>query len=285
MISQELMDEIIFASSKNQIISKELIEKIVIDIIHKCDSMTQDIFQGLFFHKLDWNFAIAALAPNGKIIADYDEIVSLCSELDYMTYLEKNLYIIHYLLHEIEHLKEDSKLKKHNSESKILKYGSARYVYYKYYDHAIKKTNDEDKAEKYADKKYKLFYQNNWDIIPCERIAEITARKNVLDSLKNYTDYETNYFKEYKGLTKFYINGLKMGYKKLEPGKYSMPIIEYFSNLKRLSDLEKLVIELNLKTISKETISFDSERKMLYGFPIKPIDVIEINKIRVKGRR
>ena len=139
MISQELMDEIIYVSLKNQIISKELIEKIVIDIINNCDVVTQNLFNGLYFEKIDWEFAIAALEPNSRIVADYDEILSLCEDSTHMTFLEKNLYILHYIFHEIEHLKEDSKIMKNDYESIILKYGSGKYIYNRYYNSVSKK--------------------------------------------------------------------------------------------------------------------------------------------------
>ena len=76
MISNELLDEIIFVSLKNEIISKELIEKIVFSIIEDCDELTQNYFSDITFEDEEWNFAIASCDKDGKINISYDKIKS-----------------------------------------------------------------------------------------------------------------------------------------------------------------------------------------------------------------
>ena len=109
--------------------------------------------------------------------------------------------------------------------------------------------------------------------------------ENLLDSLKQYPNSEEFYFKEYKGLNNFYINGLKMAYRKLENGRYNIPIIDYFANIGRLRDIEKLGFNLDRKKTPRELETFDIETKMMYGMPITSKDVIEINKMKIKTRR
>ena len=285
MINEELLDEIIYVSLKNEYISKKLIEKIVLDIIVNCDLITQNEFGGLYFEKMEWDFAIAALKPDSTIVADYDEILDISKGEQNQTYLEKNLYILKYLMHEIEHLKEYSKKLKGDYEAKIIKFGDGAYIYDRYYLPMFSKTKKREFSENFASKKYKLFYKNNWSIIPCERIAEITSRKNLLDSLKQYPDYEKNYFKEYKRLTNFYINGLKLAYRKLESGRYNVPIIEYFTNLDRLSDIKRLGFDAESKKMRKEIKILTPQTRMMYGMPITPKDIIEINKMKIKTGR
>ena len=76
-----------------------------------------------------------------------------------------------------------------------------------------------------------------------------------------------------------------MGYKKQNGKNYNIPIIEYFTSLERLQDIEKLGFNLTQKRLPSEASIFDVETKMMYGFPIKPIDVIEINKMKIRTRR
>ena len=125
------------------------------------------------------------------------------------------------------------------------------------------------------------------------------ARKNILvlekeiyggqilkaDKVKNYPGFKEKYFVEYRQTNNEYIRAIKEGYRRLDKGKYSIPIIEYFTNLGRIKDLEKLGFNLEDKKLPVETRNFDTVTRMLYGFPVKPRDVIEINKMKIMTRR
>lgn len=275
MISSGLMDEIIYISLKDQFISKELIEKIVLDIISNCDETTQNLFGGLYFGNVNWDCMIAVVDANNNINANYDKMLELAN-MENKTYLEKNLKIMSYFFHEIEHVKEEFKKENNTFESKIVKYGCDEYISYQLSMQVLQKINNEDKAIKIIDRKYEKFNEKNWGIIPCERIAEVKARKAIIDSLVKYPGYNKKFFNEYKNLTNFYIAALKMEYCKHEYSASSAPIYRFFSSLDGLKNLKYLLsIKPNLST----------ETKMMYGFPIKPIEIIEVNKMKIKGRR
>ena len=284
MISNELLDEIIWFSFKNEFASKELLEKIVIDIVNNSDEITKNHFKGLEFVKSDWDFAVAGCYENGIITADYDALIE-----DYgnpqKSMLQNNLELIQCLMHEIGHLKHKSHKTLGTFESKLLKYSGASFISSIYFNRAYAKTNNIKLSGRIAVQKFRNFYENNIAIIPTERIAEIGSRKELLDSLKNYPSFDTKYFDEYKCANNTYIRSLKDGYHRLEKAKYSIPIIEYFMKLDRLCDLKKIGFDLDGRRLPEETIGFNSETKMLYGLPIKLSNVVEINKMKIKSRR
>lgn len=276
MINQELMDEIIYISLKNQYINKELIEKIVLDIIDNCDKLTQNLFGGIYFGKPSLNFFIAEADENNRIIANYEEMVKQGNLASYKSYLERNLKIIAYLLHEIEHLKENSKLRKNTFESDIIRLGNLEYIFERIFKRISEKVDNYKKSEILTLKKYEKFYEKQWTFIPIERIAETKARETILNSLINYNGFIEKFFTEYKNLTKYYINSLKMGYELGEYNKCMSPMFRFFKSLECMNDLDYII------NIAPKLTSQD---KMMYGLPIKPKDVIEINKIKIKGIR
>lgn len=275
MINQEFLDEIIYISLKKQFISKELIEKIVFNIISNCDETTQNLFGGLYFKDIKWDGMIAEVDENCNINANYDKMIELADK-DCRTHLEKNLEIMSYLLHEIEHLKEDLKKQDNTFESKIVNYGCNEFIYYKLKKLVLEKVKDGAKAKKIINSRYKKFNEKKWGLIPCERIAEVTARKNIVESLASYPGYDEKFFNEYKNLNNFYIDALKMEYPYREYSISSAPIYRFYNSLDELKRLKYI-----MSIVPKLTV----EEKMMYGFPIKPIDIIEINKMKIKGRR
>lgn len=276
MINQKLMDEIIYISLKNQYINKELIEEIVLDVIDNCDKLTQNLFGGIYFGKPSLDFFIAEADENNRIIANYEEMINQGNIANHQSYLERNLKIIAYLLHEIEHLKEDSKLQKNTFESDMIKLGNLEYIFEQILKKNLEKTDNYKIAEVKTLKKYEKFYEKKWSFIPIERIAEAKARETILNSITTYDGFCEKFFIEYKNLTKYYINSLKMGYELGEYGKYKSPIFNFFKSLECMSDLDYII------NISPKLTSQD---KMMYGLPIKPVDVIEINKMKIKSRR
>ena len=88
MISQELLDEIIYISLRKKFIDKEFIERIVLDIISKSDETTKNIFGGLYFRKINWDCMIAEEDEECRINADYEKILEL-ADSDGKTYLKK----------------------------------------------------------------------------------------------------------------------------------------------------------------------------------------------------
>ncbi len=276
MISQELLDQIIYVSLKQEYITKELIEKIVLDIIDNCDKLTQNLFGGIYFGEASFDFFMAEADENNRIIANYEEMIRQGDLSKRQSHLERNLKIIAYLLHEIEHLKEEGKLQKNTFESNIIRLANLEYIFEQIFKGVSKKFSNYKVAEVMSLKKYEQFYKKNWCFMPIERIAEVEARKAILKSLINYDGFSDKFFTEYKNLTKYYISGLKMGYEVGDYNKYSSPIFRFYKSLECISDLENII---NI------TPKLTSQEKMMYGFPIKPIDVIEINKMKIKSRR
>ena len=236
------------------------------------------------FVKEEWDVAVAGCYDNGRITADYDALIEDYDNPE-KSFLQNNLAIIQCLMHEIGHLKHKSHKTLGTFESKLLKYSGTSYISSLYFNRAFIKTGDMKLSGRIALKKTKKFYENNIAIIPTERIAEIGSRKELLNSLKDYPDFECKYFTEYRYVNNSYIRALKDGYQRFGNGKYSVPIIEYFTKLDKLCDLEKLGFDFDKRILPKETIGFNAETKMLYGLPINPKDVIEVNKMKIKSRR
>lgn len=283
MISNELLDEIIYISLKKEFISKELIERIVFEVLNNCDEITQNHFAGLYFEKLDWDYALAGCYSDGRIVADYLGLLEEFAKEEY-TYLQKNIDIIQYLIHEIWHLKEINKKLSHTFEGKLLMHSGVNFVANVYFNRAFFKTKDVEFANTFAAENCKKFYEDNYILIPTERIAEIGSKKDILDSLNLYPDFKLKYFDEYKEVNNSYVSKLKEGYRVLKNGKLSIPIIEYFTKLGRLRDLKKLGFDLKDKKLPKETRSFDTVTKMIYGFPIESKDIIEVDKMKIMTR-
>lgn len=275
MISQELIDEIIYISLKKQYIDKELIERIVLDVIDNCDKYTQNLFNGLYFEKTSSNITIAELDENNRIVGDYEEMIRYGDLNEFQSYLERNLKIIGYFLHEIEHLKEDSKKRKVSFESNVITLGSCEYIYEKISRIATKKYYNYKEIETIIDKKYDRFYDKKWALVPAERIAEAKSRLYILRSLIQYPGYDKVFFEEYKNLTKYYINSLKMQYEKRNYNPNNSPLFRFYKSLEADDELNYIIY-----TAPK----LSAEEKMMYGFPITPKDVIEINKLKIKSR-
>jgi len=276
MISQELLDQIIYVSLKKQYITKELIEIVVLDVIDNCDKLTKNLFGGIYFGEASFDFFIAEADENNRIIANYEEMIRQAELSKYQSYIERNLKIIAYLLHEIEHLKEERKLQKNTFESNIIRLSNLEYVFNQIYKSVSKKISNYKVAEIISLKKYEYFYKKNWCFMPIERIAEVEARRVILKSLKNYEGFSDNFFDEYKNLTGYYISALKMGYEVRDYSKYNSPLFRFYKSLECIDDLKNI-----LNIVPKLT----SEQKMMYGLPIKPIDIVEVNKMKIKCRR
>lgn len=286
MLSTELIDEVIDVSLKKQFISKEFIEKIIFEVINNSDKITKKLFNKVTFEEDDWDIAFAtANLATGKINIKYEYIIDYYTKCDNISFFKINLIIIQILLHEITHLKEKGKILLGNYESKIIKYGRGEYFGSVYFYRAFNKTCNTSFANRYCEKKYKLFYEQNYKLIPTERIADAVAYREILDSLKCYPNFLDLYFNEYKAIEHLYFKVLKRGYERLNSGKYSVPIIDYFKAIRRVDDLEKIGFNLETKTIPNEIKDFDLETKMMYGFPITHKEIIEFNKIKRMTRR
>lgn len=269
---------------KNKFISKELIEKIVIYIVENCDEVTKNHFSGLYFTNMNWDFAVATCSSDGKISTNYENLINYFSKCN-TSYLQKNLELIQIIMHEIGHLKHNSQRLSSGFEAKLMRLSGADYVYGVYTNRALRKINDVEFAVRYGDRKFKEFYEKNHAIIPSERLTEIRSIKDLLESLRAYPSFDNKYFVEYRHVNNLYVYEIKSGYKKLENGKYNVPLIEYFTNLGRIKELERLGIDIERRKLPGEVRNFDSITRMTYGLPIAPKDVIEINKMKIKTRR
>ena len=282
MIDNELLDKVIYVSSKNKFISKKLLKRIVINVIDNSDPLTKSMFNDIVFKEMEWEFAGAVCdKENGIIEADYDSIIVEQSLAPKDSYLKMNLEIIRYVLHEVEHLKEEYKKSLNNYKSKIIKYSDNIFISKNFYT----KTKNKPKKirRKIVHNKFQKFCEKNWDIIPTERIADIDSYYNVIESLKAYDDFKNKYKLEYIDTYNEFIDILKQGYVLKDDGEYNTPVFDYFINIKRTECLNKLGFSLNKEPNGIENLSLT--KKFVYGFPITNEDMYNLDKKKILTRR
>jgi len=280
MIKNEIIEEIIYKSNKQKIIDKLLLARIAIDEIDQADDIVKSNFSDIRFVKIKNNSSLAQ-AYKYKGIIEYDYKKSINSTLKKESdYLLINLKMIHYLLHEVEHLKELSKLNKCDFEANLLELSSEKYLYSLIVESLSKKYKSTRKIKKNS---YKLFDDINlekWTILPTEKIAELDSSKMLIKSLNSYPDFKNKYSESFKNIVCDYFDTLKMGYVYQEKKeKYNSPLVEYFKVLRELGDsitLENLGIpkEKYFDTLKKLSI----ENKMRYGLFITNEEMEKVEK-------
>lgn len=250
MISNELLEEIIFLSKQDKLIGRRLIRKIVLQVISSLDQRIKDNFTGISCKKRIESFAETNI-DDGFITIN----LNLCySDLNNKntTTLNKNLWLATTLLHEIEHLKEPYKIEQDNLEGKLI--NISNYV-----------CNTNLRNE--------LYYKD-----PSEKIAYALSVKYLLESLKKYPNFKKEHFKEFKSINDEYITKLQFGYKKHGNTKYNSSLIDFMSILKILNHLDQIGFKLVKSNEQKNIDRLNLEQKFMYGLPVTDEEVKKLNK-------
>lgn len=286
MISNELLEEVINISQKKRYISKGLLLRIALNVIENLDSKTKSRLQEIKFVDSDWEFALASCdRKRGIIEVDYTRLLQQEKNLNPLSYLKANLSIIQYLLHEIEHLNEHFKSKQNDLQAKIINICSGEFIH-KSFQNKVKDWPYHKRIE-YANKKFREFCEDNWAIIPIEKIAEADSINNILNSIKAYPNFTYQHSETYFSILIKYIKSLKLGYEFNEQtGSYNIPLIDYLSALNSKIDLKDigLVLKPSSNNSNKLISELSIEERMKLGLPITSKDIKELNKQKIMLR-
>ena len=279
-MKQEYLEELISFSNKDKFVSKELIEKIIYDIVDEECRLNQVIFGDT-----SWGGDVKCSCDINcrNILVNYESI-----NKDYNSSkkkpLQKNLILLSYLFHEVQHLKEDSIIKLLNFESLLISYSSFD-VFFQLAESKLKHMRcliGEDLYKKIVEKKQDQLYLKIYYKIPGERIANIRAYKQVFETIYNYPGFEEKYIDDFKFINNLYKDQYYLGYDNYnKKGKYYKgPLLDYLKFIKMTELLDTFdfyspVPKIFLKKCSKE---FDIEERMLYGLPVTLEETDELDK-------
>ena len=174
-----MLEEIINISNNFRLIDKDTIMKIARYEISKLDENTKKNFKYFLFVK-NTCFGGMTNPSKGIILIDLENCYADVNSMKKLSILEKNLYIVSVVLHEIEHLKEENKIEEENIEGNLI------YI--------------SDFISNYEKGR---IVEDNYDNNPCEKIAFAKSWKKILYIANKYPNFRENYFDAYK-----YINNM-----------------------------------------------------------------------------
>ena len=255
MLSDYLFEEIIELSKSRKLINKDLLKRIVIDLISKTDDITRKKFRKIIFVKEN-KFCGMAYPTLGKLEFCMSTFYRDIKAYKNTSTLTKNLHMIALILHEIEHLREEGKIDRNTYQGKLIKLSNLQE-----YD----LLDDE------------IYYSDPSDAM---------SYKRLLIYLSNYPNFKKEYFKEYITIYNEYINMLQVGYVKLANGKYSIPLVHFLSGIKKISYLKDIGFKFVKKGEAVNINKMNLEKKFMYGFPIKNEEMkkLESKKFLIKKK-
>lgn len=280
MISNELLKEVIDVSNRNQYISKDLLLRVVYNVIENSNPITKSTFSEIkFINSRFSTFQAQCFEESGLINVFYNLIKKDVKHYTNISYLLANLLIIRVLLHEIEHLNEAYKATLPGLKGRILKINSSKFMD-KMWEEKSKVYTSKRKRQRYIKNKYSELNTEYWSIYPCEKIAEADSMELLLRSLDNYPNFKKTYKKEYIYLLKGYIDGLKQGYNyDGKTGKYNSPLKDYLNFIEHYVKYEDLGFVLQKASESKKlSESFSVEERMKLGLPVSLEEIKSVSK-------
>ena len=265
MISNELLDEIIYISKKGILLDQNILKKVFYELHDNLGNFSKQFLNEIKFEKIDEDEKTRAIfVPDEKLIiidliAMYKEEKEL-SLKQKTSFLTQNLNIIIDLIHEFEHAKEFSKILKGDFEGKLLKYS-------RIYDN-------------------QNLYMGIYSIIPSEKIAHVNSYEILTQILLNYPNFVVSYFEEYKYLYNNYLQMPKMGYYYDEfKQEYNIPLLDYLAETGQKDVLRELFTVRKVDDNKETKISkLDVITRMKYGLPIKKEHIKELNKQKILTR-
>ena len=270
MISNEIIDEVIWTSQNEEYLDKFQIERILLDVLEKLEDMTKISFAGIYFN--DKHFISDENAytdiENSTINIHLDVT---CKELDeernknHLSYLSSNLTIIYIVLHELEHLREKHKLMISSFDKNLIKLSDMEFLYGRYLRLMNLNNSEENELE------FKKFYVKTWKLNPSERIADIDSFSRVLNSINNYPDFKRKYKGDYNYIADELIRSYLLGYR--ESKIISSPLVSFLKSFKMLSVLNSEVFQ------SKMSEYLSIEEKLRYGFPVYRREIIKFKRL------
>lgn len=274
MISNELLEKIIHLSNQDKLIDENLIEMVALYIISKTDSITQNNFYGIDFSYKGKYQQLAYFNIDTRVIEMDLQKIYLYVRNFTSSKLYSNLSILQILLHEIEHVKENSKILENSLESFLIKSSSLKNIY----NECVLKFNsgldNKSDKEKFLIKINK-YYLSIWETIPNERLAEINSCKVLLSSIYNYPQFKTEYFDVFNFFYEYYLKSCCMGYnlKNMKP-----PIFIYISKIKNVLNKENIYLETLNYINCIINSNYALEEKFMYGLPVSKQEIKEVKK-------
>ena len=284
MIKNEYIEEIIDTSCKEKIISKGLINRIALSLVEELDPLTKSKFQEFSFAENLWNnpTVYASCDKNeGIIYYCYEHALQSAIILlnEKNTHLYSNFTILQYLIHELEHLKEDYKKQQNETERKLIINSSHELVIEmlidKYFPNVLKKYKDKIVLQNLLFHMYQKFYLPIWNICPDEKIADSDAYKIIVDSINNYPNFKNDFKEDYDDIIISYISSLLTGYRKNNyTQKFNIPLQKYIEKIKKIDICSKM--DYTMKDIINNSDCYSEEEKMKYGLPIVSEDISKV---------
>lgn len=281
MINNNLLEEIINISTKDNFVSQDLLRRITFDVVSTLDNSAKSKFNDLNFTDIDFKFAVGrCIKEEGIIEVDYNKLITKYKRFSNYPKLQLNLLIIQYILHELEHINEFYKITKNDFESKLISISLYDFIINLFDNLAFSKISDEEKALDYADQLYLEYSEKNWKIQPNEKIAEADSYKRILCSLDEYADFNTKCLETYNFILDKYYDSLKTGYKyNAEKKKYNVPLLDYLLVLKSIG-CEFALKEKENKT-KANTNRFLVEDRMKFGFKVSKEEIENLGKQKI----
>lgn len=253
----KLFDDIINISDEGKLLDKNLILKIARIEISKLDVDTKKSFRYFLFVN-NSSFCGLTNSAKGVILIDLNNCFLEAEVTSETTILEKNLYVTAIVLHEIEHLKENYKIKNKTFEGKLI--------------------HISDYIDNYENGKPNY---DNYDNNSSEKIAFAKSWKKVLNTATNYPNFQLNYPDAYKFVKNQYIKKLKLGYSNRVEKRNSVPLLRFISATEDLTNLNLIGFKLVKSGDSKNIDKISIEKKFMYGFPVNNKDKKELNKQKI----
>lgn len=278
MISEELLNEIVFVSSRRQLLDKRMILNLVTSIIDASDEKTKSIFNGIRFvgHRSLDLATFAEFNPDtGYVLMNMDKMKSLKFDL---SILSCNLQIVQTIMHEINHVREEYKKTLGGIEAFLINASDNILANNDIANQIQKRYVDCKKKQDLLDCLFLKIYSEIYDFIPAERIAEISAYEDLISSLNNLDDFSFKYKQDFlllkknlfKSYARVYTNGI-------------IPISEYFKLINQFDDLNNLSFysTINREFLENSKKLFKLEDRFKYGLPIESKDkIMLLNKMR-----
>lgn len=283
MISNELLEEVINVSLKGEIIDQDLLIKIIENIIDECSPETRRQFNGIeiFDEYKKEKRTNADYVSDYKIIRIFYLNIIKNGMLFYnFDVFETNLYMIQVVLHEVEHLKNDTTELNDDFESKLIKICSSKYIWQLLEDNLSKflyKYKNFSLVKDHISKKYNSFVEKTWEICPDEKLAEVNSNKILLESINNYHKFKIDNPKVYDFIVKKYFYSLLMGYNEKLIGEYSFPPLLKYLNILDEIDVYKRTDSTIWNDIMKPDL-YIMEDRLKYGLLVDNESIKQLKK-------
>ena len=242
MISNELLNEIIEISEKGQLLDSKMIRKIVKEVVSNIDRYSRNLFGPLRF-KQSKVFNAETNISTGEMRFCLENCYKDINAIKDATVLEKNLHLLGTILHEVEHLQEQYKLRKGKIEGKLINVSNYQV------DYLIDEELNED-----------TYYVN-----PSEKIAYGLSYRKLIDILSNHPNFTKKYPKVFKNIYNTYIMNLELGYNLDMP---NVPLIDFITSFDDVEYLKQIKIRLSRKRNMFKINKMDLEDRFMYGMPV-----------------